>query len=104
MCHKQYCAFVLLVLLALASSQGFRSFGNVKHPTLDNHCYWDQHKLTIKVNETLHPTIRYECFKVFCREDYIIDVTYCPRGMPTCGVVDPNQPFPRCCTNCDYTF
>ncbi|XP_013103057.1 uncharacterized protein LOC106084124 [Stomoxys calcitrans] len=103
MSHKQYIAIlVLLAMVALATSQGFRSFGNKKHPTLDHHCYDEEHKLTIKVNDTIFPTgFEYQCFKMFCRDDYVLDVSYCPRGTPTCGKKpDFSKPFPECCSAC----
>ncbi|XP_075155978.1 uncharacterized protein LOC142229313 [Haematobia irritans] len=98
---KQYIVICLLSLLIVVTSQGFRSYGNRKHPTLDNHCYDEDHKLTFKVNETIYPTnIEYLCVKMYCREDYIVDASYCTRGTPTCGKPDYSKPYPECCSAC----
>ncbi|XP_059223605.1 uncharacterized protein LOC106084114 [Stomoxys calcitrans] len=107
MFHKQYIVvFWLLVLVAAGTkaSQDFRSYGHKRHPTLDNHCYYEDHNLTIKVNETIFPTnIEHYCYKMFCRrfeDDYVVDASYCPRGAPVCGKPDYSKPFPECCSIC----
>ncbi|XP_013103047.1 uncharacterized protein LOC106084116 [Stomoxys calcitrans] len=97
-----YILCVLLALVAAVASQGSIQYFNRKHPTLENHCYHDMHKLSVKVHETVYPTnVDYQCLKATCSEDYTMDIAYCPRGQPTCGKKpDYSKPFPECCSDC----
>uniref|UniRef100_A0A1I8Q0X9 Single domain-containing protein n=1 Tax=Stomoxys calcitrans TaxID=35570 RepID=A0A1I8Q0X9_STOCA len=107
MFHKQYIvAILLLALLApTIKARDFQSYGHKKHPTLDDHCYFKDHNLTIKVNETIFPTnIEDYCYKMFCRrfeDDYVIDVSFCPGATLVCGKRDYSKPFPECCGICE---
>ncbi|XP_075156480.1 uncharacterized protein LOC142229787 [Haematobia irritans] len=102
MFQKQAIVCVLLAFVALVASQGAIQYFNKKHHTLENHCYDDKHDLTVKVGQTLLPTnVDYQCVKVTCRDDYSLNIDYCPRGQPTCGQKpDYSKPFPYCCSDC----
>uniref|UniRef100_A0A1I8Q0Y5 Single domain-containing protein n=1 Tax=Stomoxys calcitrans TaxID=35570 RepID=A0A1I8Q0Y5_STOCA len=84
-----------------------KTFGPVRRSVeaLDDHCYFKDHNLTIKVNETIFPTnIEDYCYKMFCRrfeDDYVIDVSFCPGATLVCGKRDYSKPFPECCGICE---
>ncbi|KAM7347142.1 uncharacterized protein ACRADG_006804 [Cochliomyia hominivorax] len=105
---KQTQAFLAILALAFIIQAGlgagisFIYRGGKKHPTLDNHCYFDEHKLTIAVNETIFPTnLENTCVRVRCREDYVLELKYCPKYNPSipCDISpnDYSKPYPDCC-------
>ena len=93
-----FTAFVALMLLNVEGTT-LQYKGNMKHPgkhsdnemefflnffnfffvffylELDNHCYFTEHKLSIKVNETAFPfNLDKACIRVFCRDDYVLEI------------------------------
>ncbi|XP_013103060.1 uncharacterized protein LOC106084125 isoform X2 [Stomoxys calcitrans] len=90
-----------LAFIAIVASQGAFYLGNRRHPTLDGHCYDNDNDLTLKIDETIYPTLPGKCFKLYCRDDYVLQYNYCPRRpLPCTGHPDFSKPFPECC-NCD---
>ncbi|XP_073829688.1 uncharacterized protein [Musca autumnalis] len=89
-------ACALLAFLAMVTSQA-TYLGNRRHPTLADYCYYEDYNLTIRINETAYPQNVNSCFKVFCREDYVLRLNHCPRRAIPCERTDLSKPFPQCC-------
>ncbi|XP_073829687.1 uncharacterized protein [Musca autumnalis] len=102
MFSKQCIGFLILAMVtALAASQSAVLRGNKKHPTLDNHCWDDEHEISIKVNETYFSNgTEKKCLSVYCRDDYVIQINVCQRSSKICDP-DYTKPYPDCCvTSC----
>ncbi|KAI8120601.1 hypothetical protein CVS40_8124 [Lucilia cuprina] len=96
--------FLTLIAVAAVNAASFslQYKGNMRHPDLPNHCYFTEHDLTIPFNKTLYPTnLKNTCIKVFCREDYVLEIRHCENLAPNriCHhtAYDYTQPFPDCC-------
>ncbi|XP_005175281.2 uncharacterized protein LOC101892766 [Musca domestica] len=101
--NRRWCIAIvfLAMMMAMVASQGAILRGNKKHPTLDYHCYDDDHELTIKVNETYFSDgSEKKCLSVYCRDDYVIRINGCQRSSKICEP-DYTKPYPECCvTSC----
>ncbi|XP_011291121.2 uncharacterized protein LOC105261609 [Musca domestica] len=86
----------LLACLAMVATQA-TYLGNRRHPTLPGHCFYEEYNLTIKVNQTSYPRNVNNCFKVFCRDDFVLRLNHCPRRANPCRRTDLSKPFPQCC-------
>ncbi|XP_034490750.1 uncharacterized protein LOC117794268 [Drosophila innubila] len=76
--------------------------GNTKHPTLPDHCYYDELQLAVPLNDTVFPVNEsYFCAKVYCREDYVLMIKHCDRMQlrNDCQFTPYNYtlPYPDCC-------
>ncbi|TMW48410.1 hypothetical protein DOY81_006500 [Sarcophaga bullata] len=96
-----FTGFVALMVLNVEATT-LQYKGNMKHPELDNHCYFTEHKLSIKVNETAFPTnLDKACIRVFCRDDYVLEIKHCDKIAPNQGchysANDYTKPYPECC-------
>ncbi|XP_068158337.1 uncharacterized protein [Drosophila tropicalis] len=97
--------FVLLVVIVFVGSiTGFSTQyrGNARHPTLPDHCYYEELDMSIALNATSYP-VDYDsyCVKVHCRDDYVLMIRHCDRmQLPNgCSFTsnDYAQPYPDCC-------
>ncbi|KAL7743435.1 hypothetical protein ACLKA6_018576 [Drosophila palustris] len=94
----------MLMPQALGFSTQYR--GNTKHPTLSEHCYYEELKLAVPLNETVYPVNQLHfCAKVYCREDYVLMIRHCDRMQLQNGCeFGPNDytlPYPDCCAQLD---
>uniref|UniRef100_A0A1I8N7R8 Single domain-containing protein n=1 Tax=Musca domestica TaxID=7370 RepID=A0A1I8N7R8_MUSDO len=93
--------FFALVVLKVVACFSTQYLGNAVHPTLENHCFYEEYNLTIPLGETQHPTdIEYECFKIHCRSDYVLEIKHCDRYPNYCiekTDYDYSKPYPSCC-------
>ncbi|KAH8288255.1 hypothetical protein KR044_008243 [Drosophila immigrans] len=91
---------IFLASQVLAFSTQYR--GNTKHPTLAEHCYYEELELAVPLNETAFPVNHGDfCAKVYCREDYVLMIKHCDRmqlgNRCRFTVSDYTKPYPDCC-------
>uniref|UniRef100_A0A034WMR4 Single domain-containing protein n=2 Tax=Bactrocera dorsalis TaxID=27457 RepID=A0A034WMR4_BACDO len=95
--------FIICATLPLTWTFSTQYYGNTKHTALPNHCYYEELKLAVPVNDTLYPTdIEFQCITVSCRHDYVLVIKHCDRYLLRHGCIeqppDYSRPYPDCCT------
>ncbi|KAM7347143.1 uncharacterized protein ACRADG_006805 [Cochliomyia hominivorax] len=98
----QFCVIILAFFVWDVTTFSLQFMGNMKHPDLPNHCYFEEYNITVPVNHTVYPTnLDSVCFKVYCREDYVLQIKHCDRVMTHryCNEspYDFSKPYPQCC-------
>ncbi|XP_065365656.1 uncharacterized protein LOC135958693 [Calliphora vicina] len=103
MSHKHQILVVILAAFAWSvTSFSLQFLGNMKHPDLPDYCYFEEYNISIPVNKTIYPTdMDAVCFKVYCREDFVLQIKHCDRVMAHrhCdeSPYDYSKPYPQCC-------
>ncbi|XP_055913066.1 uncharacterized protein LOC129946774 [Eupeodes corollae] len=95
-----YCGVILLACcLNSAQSAWSQSFiGNAVNKDYPGMCFYNQTQTPINIGSIYKPSS--ECVQIYCREDYVLRLEYCPFYMPRddCEVtVDEGAEYPGCC-------
>ncbi|XP_055844723.1 uncharacterized protein LOC129911084 [Episyrphus balteatus] len=88
------------VFYFVESSSSQRYIGNAVHKDYPGMCFYNDTQTPIKIGQTLRPTS--ECVQIYCREDFVLYLLYCPRYMlgDGCEVTfDVGAEFPKCCAD-----
>ncbi|XP_050329945.1 uncharacterized protein LOC126759258 isoform X3 [Bactrocera neohumeralis] len=74
--------FIICATLPLTWTFSTQYYGNTKYAALPNHCYYEELKLAVPVNDTLYPTDKeFQCITVFCRYDYVLVIKQLPTSL-----------------------
>ncbi|XP_017076980.1 uncharacterized protein LOC108111866 [Drosophila eugracilis] len=98
-------AFVAFLLVASVAANGWSTQykGHTKHPTIPEHCLYDELDLAVPLHGKLLPSGHDGyCIRLECTDDYLLIIRHCdkqPFPKPGCHLSanDYDLQFPDCC-------
>ncbi|XP_016952136.2 uncharacterized protein LOC108025949 [Drosophila biarmipes] len=98
-------AFVACLMAASAAANGFSTQyrGHTQHPSIPEHCLYEELDVAVPLHGHLLPTGRDDyCIRLECTDDYLLLIRHCdkpPYLRPGCrlSASDYDLEYPACC-------